>query len=261
MKCACLHDKREIERFLRNDVYLNIYSIGDLDEFFWPYTTWYGYKSNNKITAITLIYTGNLIPTLVAFAGEGDADMAILLDSMRPILPQRFYTHLSPGLASILEVTHNLDAKGVHYKMALIDKALTTAVNVSDVECLSSKDITSIQALYKESYPGNWFDPRILETNKFFGIKENGWLISIAGVHVYSQEYKVAALGNITTLPEYRGRGYATRVTARLCQSLLDEGIDIGLNVKADNTAAISCYRQIGFKTIASYEEYLVTAL
>jgi ribosomal protein S18 acetylase RimI-like enzyme len=261
MKCVCLHEKKEIERYLRKNVSLNIYSIGDLDDFFWPYTSWYGFQSNGKICAIALIYTGNLIPTLVAFAGDGDADMAKLLDSMRPILPQRFYTHLSPGLASILEVTHNLDAKGGHYKMALLDKALATAVNVSDVECLSTKDITSIQALYKESYPGNWFDSRMLETNKFFGIKENGRLMSIAGIHVYSSDYKVAALGNITTLPEYRGRGYATRVTARLCRSLLDEGIDIGLNVKADNTAAISCYQRIGFKTIASYEEYLVTAL
>lgn len=255
-----MHNKKEIESYLRKNVFLNLYGIGDLDDFFWPNTTWYGFQSSGNISAIALIYTGQLIPTLNALSCEGDADMAKLLDSMRPILPNRFYAHLSPGLADILETTHNLEPKGEHYKMALIDKNITTAVDLSGVERLGTQDVTSIQALYKESYPGNWFDPRMLDTNKYFGIKENGHLVSIAGVHVYSPEYKVAALGNVTTLPECRGKGYATRVTTQLCRSLLDEGMDIGLNVKADNDAAISCYQHIGFKMVASYDEYLVTS-
>ena len=260
MRCICLHDKKEIENYLRKDVFLNIYAIGDLDDFFWPNTTWYGFQSSGNISAIALIYTGQLIPTLNALSCEGDVDMAKLLESMRPILPNRFYAHLSPGLANILETTHNLESKGEHYKMALMDKNRTVAADVSGVERLGKQDATSMQALYKESYPGNWFDPRMLETNKYFGIKENGCLVCIAGVHVYSPEYRVAALGNITTLPECRGMGFATRVTARLCQSLADEGMDVGLNVKVDNAAAIACYQRIGFKIVASYEEYLVTS-
>lgn len=89
---------------------------------------------------------------------------------------------------------------------------------------------------------------------------ESDRLVSIAGIHVYSPKYKVAALGNITTLPSRRGKGYGRRVTARLCRSLVDEGIDIGLNVKADNSAAISCYRGLGFETVAAYEEFLFQA-
>jgi ribosomal protein S18 acetylase RimI-like enzyme len=261
MKCICLHDKREIENYLRKDVYRNIYSIGDLDDFFWPYTTWYGFNFSGEISAIALMYTGLLLPTLVAFSREGEADMLKLLNSMRSILPNRFYAHLSSGFASVLEATHNLEPKGEHYKMALLDEVPLATVDCSEVAHLSSQDIAPIQVLYKESYPGNWFDPRMLETNKYFGIRENGRLVSIAGVHVYSSKYKVAALGNIATLPAYRGRGCATRVTARLCRSLIEEGVAIGLNVKADNTAAISCYQQLGFQIIASYEEYLATAL
>jgi ribosomal protein S18 acetylase RimI-like enzyme len=260
MRCVCLHDKKEIEKYLRKNVFLNIYGIGDLDDFFWPNTIWYGFKSNGNISAIALIYTGHLIPALNAFSFEGDAAMAKLLDSMRPIFPNRFYAHLRPGLAPILETTHNLESKGEHYKMALIDKDSTTAADASGVERLDTQDVTSIQALYKKSYPGNWFDPRMLETNKYFGIRENGRLVSIAGVHVYSPEYRIAALGNITTLPECRGKGYATQVTGQLCRSLRDEGMDVGLNVKADNAAAIACYQRIGFKMVASYEEYLVTS-
>jgi ribosomal protein S18 acetylase RimI-like enzyme len=260
MRYVCLHDKKEIESYLRKDVHFNIYGIGDLDNYFWPHTTWYGFISNGNISAIALIYTGTLVPTLAAFSGEGNDAMAKLLDSLRPILPGRFYAHLRPGWAGILEATHNLESRGEHYRMALMEKESAIAVNCSGVEPLHTQDGSSIQALYKESYPGNWFDPRMLETNKYFGMRENGRLVSIAGVHVYSPEYKVAALGNITTLSEYRGRGCATRVTARLCQILINEGMVVGLNVKADNAAAISCYQHIGFKRVASYEEYLATA-
>jgi ribosomal protein S18 acetylase RimI-like enzyme len=76
-------------------------------------------------------------------------------------------------------------------------------------------------------------------------------------VHVYSARYRVAALGNITTHPGLRGRGLATAASARLCRELVQAGVDcIGLNVKADNTAALSCYRKLGFERVAEYGEY-----
>ena len=87
--------------------------------------------------------------------------------------------------------------------------------------------------LYKESYPENWFDQRMLETNQYFGVWKDDKLVSIAGIHVYSEVYRVAALGNITTHPFYRNNGYGTLVTARLCQSLSEKVDHIGLNVKS----------------------------
>jgi ribosomal protein S18 acetylase RimI-like enzyme len=79
-------------------------------------------------------------------------------------------------------------------------------------------------------------------------------------VHVYSIRYKVAALGNITTHPDYRGRGYGRMVTGRVCKSLLGDEIDhIGLNVKADNAGAIRCYEKLGFEVVGSFREFNVT--
>lgn len=258
MGFLCLHNKTEIEHFFRKDIYLHIYSIGDLDNFFWPHTMWYGTKSNGSIDAIALLYVGPTLPTLLALSNEYEV-MAKLLSSIRHLFPNRFYAHLSPGLETVLDVTHDLEAHGRHYKMALTDKMLMPDEDFSDVERLTMKDLPSIQTLYQNSYPQNWFDPRMLETNQYFGIKEKGCLVSIAGIHVYSPRYKVAALGNITTLPAHRGKGFGTRVTARLCRSLIDKGIEIGLNVKTDNLAAISCYRKIGFEIVASYKEFMAT--
>ena len=87
------------------------------------------------------------------------------------------------------------------------------------------------------------------------GIRREGTLVCIAGVHVHSSIYRVAALGNIATDPALRGQGLAQRATAQLCRALLTTVDTIGLNVKADNTAAIACYRKLGFEVAAEYEE------
>jgi GNAT superfamily N-acetyltransferase len=254
-----LHDKSEIEHFLRRSVHLHIYSIGDLDDFFWPHTTWYGYKTDRGLEAIVLVYGSPELPTVLALSDGGNG-MPELLGSMRDLLPDRFYAHLTPGLETTLEGSYEFETHGVHSKMALKDSAVAAKIDCAGVERLGMKDLPAIETLYRDSYPGNWFDPRMLETNQYFGMRESGRLVSIAGIHVYSKRYKVAALGNITTLPSHQGRGLATRVTAKLCQSLLEEGIEVGLNVKADNHAAVSCYRKIGFEAVADYEEFAARA-
>ncbi len=139
--------------------------------------------------------------------------------------------------------------------------ALRDSEGVSDaydpaVVAMGPAHLSEALALYEHSYPGNWFDARMLETGRYYGLWDAGRLVSVAGVHVYSRRYRVAVLGNIATHPAHRGQGYATRVTARLCRTLQDEVDHIGLNVKADNIAAIHCYQRLGFETVATYAEF-----
>jgi len=75
---------------------------------------------------------------------------------------------------------------------------------------------------------------------QYFGICDGEDVVCVAGIHVYSAEQRVAALGNIATATTHRRRGLARRATARLCQSLLESVDVIGLNVKADNHGAIA---------------------
>ena len=143
--------------------------------------------------------------------------------------------------------------------MGLIDYTVIKEMDTTAVERLTVKDINEIHNLYEISYPNNWFNERMLKTGQYFGIKQKNKLISIAGVHVYSERYRVAALGNITTHPEYRNKGFGKLVTAALCQSLVRNIDHIGLNVNVDNTGAITCYKNLGFEVVGSYEECLLT--
>ena len=257
MPTILLHDKKQIESSLRRNTQLNIYSIGDLDDLFWPYTIWYALTAGGTAEAIALLYTGQALPTLLALSEQRSA-MIELLDSISHLLPHRFYAHLSPGLENTFRSTHALTPHGEHYKMGLQNVGSIQSVDCTQAQRLTRSDMGDILGLYKESYPGNWFDPRMLETGQYFGIRTGGQLVSIAGIHVYSEAYRVAALGNITTHPKHRRKGHGTAATARLCLSLSNRVDHIGLNVKADNEAAISCYKKLGFHVIATYAEFMV---
>ena len=252
-----LHDKGRIEAFLRKNVYLHIYSIGDLDDFFWPDTTWYGWEKEGAIQAVALLYTASDDPTLLALSEQQDV-MWELIRSIFHLLPERFYAHLSPKVAKAVEQQCKTRSYGKHFKMGLKNKTLLHDIDCSQVIHLTEKDLEEMLALYEESYPGHWFNARMLQTKQYFGLRLKNKLVSVAGIHVYSEKYKVAALGNIVTHPDYRGRGFGKAVTAGLCQSLTKRVDYIGLNVKADNAAAIALYETSGFEIVDTYYELMV---
>ena len=252
-----LRDKARIEAFLRGDPELHIYSLGDLDDFFWPNTTWYGLEEYGALEEVVLIYAGKTLPTVVGMSEHPDA-VSRLLRHVTGLLPERFHAHLSPGVEDVFREGHELEGQGTHYRMALHDRSAARQVDCSRVEPLTETRLDELLEFYEASYPGNWFDPRMLQTHPYFGLREAGRLVSVAGVHVASRAYRVAALGNVATHPAHRGHGYGKQVTARLCQSLLATTDHIGLNVKADNDVAIGCYRKLGFEIVASYGEFNV---
>jgi len=256
-KVVYLNNKSQIEAFLRRNVYLHIYSIGDLDDFFWPDTVWYGWEDGNEIQAVALLYTASAEPTLLAIS-EKEQAMWELVRSIFHILPEQFYAHLSPAVAEAVEQQCKIKSHGKYYKMGLKNKTLLHDVDCSQVIRLSENDLDEMLVLYEVGYRRNWFNARMLQTKQYFGIRIDNRLVSIAGIHVYSERYKVAALGNIVTHPGYRGKGFGKAVTARLCQSLFEHVDNIGLNVKADNAAAIAMYRKLGFEIIGTYYELMV---
>ena len=56
MEFVTLNNKDEIETFLRKNSSLFLYHIGDLDEFYFPLTQWYGLKTNKDLKAVILLY-------------------------------------------------------------------------------------------------------------------------------------------------------------------------------------------------------------
>ncbi|WP_196279946.1 GNAT family N-acetyltransferase [Catellatospora paridis] len=251
MAVTSVHDRDELARLLGGDPALHAYQLGDLDDFFWPYTAWY-----RDGDAVALVYHGGGMPTLLAFDHRPGASHG-LLAGLVPLLPRRFYAHLSPGAEQVLGADFDAAPGGPHLKMALTDPAALAAPLGA---VLTPTDLPELLALYEVAYPGNWFDPRMLETGQYVGVRRDGELLAVAGVHVWSPKYRVAALGNVTTYPQARGEGLARGAVSALCRLLRDTVDHVTLNVKADNAAARALYTGLGFTPAAEYGEFTFTA-
>ena len=257
-----IHDKDVIEKYLRENEALNVYCIGDLDDLFRPFTIWYGLAGDGgKLRALAMLYTGGDTPALMAYrAYEGEA-LSELMRGISAILPAGFYSHLCDPSEAALSERFKLEPHGRHLKMYLNDASKIRPVSDTAVKRLGPADLDKLLKLYRESYPGNWFDPATLATGEYFGLYDGADMVCAAGVHVYSKTYRAAVLGNITTRPGYRGKGLASKVSAALCGSLLEKVSLIGLNVDAENAAAIACYRKLGFAVVGEYGEFAARAV
>jgi GNAT superfamily N-acetyltransferase len=119
---------------------------------------------------------------------------------------------------------------------------------------LHPPDLKELLDLYT-NYPGNHFVPIQIEHGVYFGVRENNRLVAAGGTHVLAPKYGIATLGGIFTLPEARGRGYASSVTSALVAELLGRGCrDVALNVYADNDIAQRVYARLGFYDHCQYE-------
>lgn len=251
-----LRDRDAIAAFCRRRPAVHAYALGDLDDFFWPHTRWFGWKRDGALEQVVLLYGEPDPPVLLALAEEPVASMGELLASIGAELPASVYAHLTPGLLAALAPRLVPEAAPVdHRKLVLVDPEMLNRDGDGAVP-LGPEDRDEVLAFYERAYPGTWFELRMLETRRYVGIRERGKLVCVAGVHVWSPTWRVAALGNVATLPEARGRGLATTACAQLCRMLLDDGIDtIALNVRADNAAAIRSYEKLGFAQAADYVE------
>lgn len=186
MPLLSLHDRSALAARFRRDPALHLFELGDLDDLLWPHTSWYTLTEDGPAA---LLYGVGDIPTLLAFARtDRAAELEDLLHALLPMLPRRFFGHLSCGAEKILDPFYSADHHAVLLRMALTDPGRTDAHPDGEwaPAPLQYSDLPELTALFAESYPGNWFDERMLATGQYVGARHDGRLIAVAGVHVHS---------------------------------------------------------------------------
>jgi predicted GNAT family acetyltransferase len=101
---------------------------------------------------------------------------------------------------------------------------------------------------------GEWlfFLPHALVSGHYHGIRENGRLIAMAGTHMASSRYNIAALGTVFTHPGHRGRGLARICCSHVLNSISYVGIHrVVLNVEDEKVAARGIYDALDSKQLA----------
>lgn len=255
-----LDDREILADVFRRNPEAHVYELGDLDDFEWPHTRWFGWDSGRRIDDVVLLYTQPEVPVLIAIADSPGSSLERLLNEILDSLPPVLYVHASASLLTTLAGKYEIVDAAPHFKLALghTDRVVGHA---HDIELLTPDDLDEITTFYEAAYPGTWFLPRMLDTGRYVGLRKGDRLACVAGVHVYSPTWSVAALGNVATVPAFRGQGLARGACAALCQILLEDGIQtIALNVRADNEAALRSYTRLGFDPVAEYTEASLAA-
>jgi RimJ/RimL family protein N-acetyltransferase len=259
-------ERAPLERFLRRAAPAHLYALADLDLPFWPDTRWYATRNGDgEIDALCLVFEKLAPPIVYAVAPPHDAGTLALVSELLPRLPDRFFANLPLGGCTALARTHAVEPHGEHLKLWLPDAAKLGVPTLPGVAPLGPGDADELARFYAErayrddERGGRFFAPYMLELFPWLGLRERGELVCVAGLHVFSRAQGVAALGNVATVPERRGRGLARSLCAQLARDLLEIVPLVGLNVAASNEAALRCYRGLGFREALRYEEGVIT--
>jgi GNAT superfamily N-acetyltransferase len=262
MRFEAIRDRSSIERFLRADAGAHVYAIADLDDPLWADTRWFAAFDGSEPRALCLLLHGLAIPIVYAVCPANHEPTRALIDAIADELPDRFFYNLGPGLCSHLEPSFRIASEGTYWKMLLADRSLCEGVDGKGVVPLGPDDLPELRAfLDDDAYLGDevgglFFEPRMLDSGCYRGMRgDDGRLVAVGGVHVHSDRYGVAGVGNVVTRPDFRRRGLARRISAAVVRSLVDEIADIGLNVHEGNEPAKRCYQGLGFRPVCPYEE------
>jgi ribosomal protein S18 acetylase RimI-like enzyme len=243
-------DKQRILAFLETDRLYAAYAIGDLEPEWFADCTWTAAEFNGELRALGLLFRGLTIP---AFFLMGETD------GVRSILQN----HRPAGRVYLTCRAENLPAVRAHYRweegpygmwrMALGENRANRAAGA----CIRLTDAhTGLLAEFYESGGAIGFNPAQIKNGFFFGKFAGERLIAAAGTHLVSARHGMAAVGNIFTHPDFRGRGFSSDVTSAVVNELIRIGIrDIVLNVRPDNAPALHLYKKLGFECHCAFQE------
>ena len=165
------------------------------------------------------------LAAMVPLVGEGES--AVLL--------QREPSPVPPGLVAEFE------AGGVQ----MIATELASAGPCDDVVELGKADAPEMLQLATLTKPG----PFKARTNRFggyIGIRVDGRLVAMAGERLKVEGF--SEVSGVCTHPDYRGRGYAGRLSLIVAHRIAHRGETPFLHAYTSNAGAIRLYEKLGFR-------------
>ncbi|MEQ1910496.1 MAG: GNAT family N-acetyltransferase [Vicinamibacterales bacterium] len=248
-----LTDFADIRARLEIDRAWAAFSLADLDPGQSEHAHWFGPLAG---TSVVLVYDA-YDPPIVVCHGNVDECNATLAEPEVRALTSHAYLNMTPEQSVVL--SHHFgrfDGRRM-VRMLLHDVALSTPPQ--PVARLGLSDLDALQALYAEEPPA-FFLPSQLRDGVYFGVREGTDLVAVAGTHVVSRAASVAALGNVHTRRDRRGRGLAMAVTGAVVRELRQRNTKTSvLNIVATNDAARRVYERVGFREYCLYDEGVAT--
>jgi ribosomal protein S18 acetylase RimI-like enzyme len=250
-----ISDPSVIRALLETDRRWSVYALGDLCPERFVHCQWFRAPGGQQ--ALALLYRAFTPPVLLTLGDQA---------SLRAVLPEiadfpEFYLHVRPEAAALLEEHYRIRNRAEMWRM-ILDPTLFTPPPPEQVARLGPADLEALEHLFADGdaageRPG-FFTASMLQEGVYFGVREGGELIAAAGTHLVAEAEGVAAIGNVYTRRDRRGRGLATHLVAAVAAELLGRRVQtIALNVSRENAPAIRVYERLGFRHYCDFVEGL----
>ncbi len=241
--------KRELADHFSTDRITHLYALADLDEPYWSASTWY----RRDGLYVGIVSAGSDWETGYAMTTDRvDEALALMVEVGEGLDPGVWITGPA-GLEAAFAGVRDVDPKGLHHRMIL--RHPDRLMDDDGCRPLGSDDLSAIGELIDAAPGAVFFQASMLDGGCWLGVFEADRLVAMAGTHVVSDHWGVAAIGGVLTHPDHRGRGLAARTTSAVALRLRDRVDLIGLNVAADNRVAVRLYERLGFVAAIDFEE------
>jgi ribosomal protein S18 acetylase RimI-like enzyme len=252
-----LHRRETIRPYLERDRFYAAYALGDLEPALFPQCRWWladgPAPEADGGWALVLCFEGLEPPAVVCMGAP--AGVRLLLGEAP--LPPEIYLVCRPQHLPVARSSFHLPSPKQMARLVLEPGRFQLAPSAG-AERLHMEDLAALSALYAvERGAADAFAPYQLATGVFCGIRVRGALVSVAGTHLIALGEGIAALGNVSTHPEHRRRGYAAACTSMVCVELLAQNMVPVLNVGTGNRSALALYRRLGFREHCIYYEVI----
>ena len=251
------YDIASIRGLLEIDRVWAAYALGDLAPVFFENCSWF--RPSDGGSTVVMLYRAFATPVLFA---QGDPRAAAsILDQFSS--EPRMFLHVRPEMLPVLETRYEVVELRRMWRMVLERDAYRSA-STPDVVRLSLAHQSAVTRLFEDGAgtgeSPDFFFPSMLEAGVFYGVKDAHELVAVAGTHLVVRSEDVAAIGNVYTRRDHRGRGLAANVTSAVVDELLRLRIGtIVLNVSQSNAPALRLYERLGFRRHCGYYEGLAT--
>lgn len=252
-------DLARVAQLLADDPIWSAYAIADLQPAMAPYCRWFTHAGSDG-DAVALIFDGLEPPILFA---KGEPSMlAAALDGVA--LPHEVYLSVREEHAPIIARWYNHHDRRCMWRMVLGEARGEGRVANAPLRRLTAADVPQVRSLLEHGGPftPDAFAAHQIELGVFYGVEdEHGELAAVGGTHIVDYAARLAAIGNMYTRPDCRGRGLASAVLAAIVTDLQTTGVEtIVLNVDQRNTGARRIYERFGFVVHCPYIEGVATA-
>jgi len=193
------------------------------------------------------------LPDVNVFASARDDSPAALAELAALVQPgeQVFVAQvpevvIPPGLVEVKA------ALGVQ----MLATRLPEVVPRTDITVLTDADAPDMLALAQLTEPG----PFLARTNRmgrFIGLRVDGRLAAMAGERMRVPGY--TELSGVCTHPDFRGRGFARRLSTVVVSDIFARGERAFLHAWKSNHTAIALYEQLGFQLRADVNISVLT--